>query len=131
MQCDFIIFPHLTILALVWGLQLDQLIWFIKWQHQTGLFRNTQFSYDISAEPEGDARHIESIVVTYNADANMDGFEGARVFVDDREVGQVEFQDGKRNYVFGGFEGNYSRVRIMGSDNEMEDIADVEIYASE
>ena len=74
-----------------------------------------------------DPRHINSIVVNYKRNNSVEGLDGTKVYVGETEVGQVEAQDGKMFYVFGGLEGNHSQVRIEGSESVMN-IASVEIY---
>ncbi|XP_063692594.1 SCO-spondin-like isoform X10 [Bolinopsis microptera] len=69
-------------------------------------------------------RHINSIVLNYNEDAKFD-VEGTSVFVGDTEVGQVEAEDEKFTYIFGGMEGKHSSVRIIG---DLLSLDSVEIY---
>ena len=82
-------------------------------------FRESQqeFTWDMP-------RHINSIVLNYNEDAKFD-VEGTSVFIGDTEVGQVDAQDGKFTYIFGGMEGKHSSVRIIG---DLLSLASVEVY---
>ena len=72
-------------------------------------------------------RLLNSFVLNYPDTATARDVDGTKVFVGGVKIGQVEFQDGKNSYVFGGLEGRHSRFTIEEPASESQ-FSDFEIY---
>ena len=66
-------------------------------------------------------------MLNYPDTATAGNVDGTKVFVGEVLIGQVQFQDGKTSYVFGGVEGRYSSFTIEEPAPETQ-FLDFEIY---